>query len=170
MKFNKLEWPAIQGRIEHVSRKYNNALVMLDSTGVGEPIFDQLSRLNVPVQPIHLTNELKKQIIEKLANWIELKYFRMFNDEDTINELNSFTYDLSEKTGRVFYGAPVGFHDDIVIAQALAVWGMQPVTRVQPTDEMTVIQRDILQKTQGPTEQEDIEEVDDWSLYGESNN
>lgn len=169
MKFNNLEWPAIQGRIQHVSRKYNNALVYLDSTGVGEPVYDQLSRMGVPVEAIHLTNELKKQIIEKLANWIELKYFRLLNDDDTINELNSFTYDISEKTGRVFYGAPVGFHDDIVIALALAVWGMQPVTRKVATEEMTVIQRDILQKTQGLPE-DDFEEVDDWGLYGQSDN
>lgn len=169
MKFNKLEWPAIQNRIQHVSRKYNNALVILDSTGVGEPTFDQLSRLNVPVQSIHLTNELKKQIIEKLANWIELRYFKMLKDEDTIKEFNSFTYDISDKTDRVFYGAPIGFHDDIVIAHALAIWGMQPVTRVIPTEEMTVIQRDILEKTQGLPE-EDFEEVDDWHLYGEERN
>jgi len=169
MKFNNIEWPAIQARIQHVSRKYNNALVILDSTGVGEPIYDQLSRLNVPVEPIHLTNELKKQIIEKISNWIELKMFRMFNDPDTINEFNAFTYDIAEKSGRIMYNAPVGFHDDIVIANALAVWGMQPVSRTQPEREMSVIQRDILLKTQGPKE-EDFEEVDDWSLYGQSDN
>ena len=169
MKFNNLEWPAIQSRIQHVSRKYNNALVILDSTGVGEPVYDQLARVGVPVESIHLTNELKKQIIEKLANWIELKYFRMLKDDDTINEFNSFTYDLSEKTGRVFYGAPVGFHDDIVIAHGLAVWGLQPVTRITPTEDMSVIQRDILEKTQGPSE-DDVEEVDDWHLYGDSEN
>ncbi|HEX8965508.1 MAG TPA: hypothetical protein VF820_03705 [Patescibacteria group bacterium] len=169
MKFNSLEWPAIQSRIQHVSRKYNNALVILDSTGVGEPIYDQLSRLNVPVEPIHLTNELKKQIIEKISNWIELKLFRMFNDPDTINEFNSFTYDIAEKSGRIMYNAPVGFHDDIVIANALAVWGMQPVSTTQPEREMSIIQRDILNKTQGPNE-DDFEEVDDWSLYGQSDN
>lgn len=169
MRFNNLEWPAIQGRIQHVSRKWNNALVILDSTGVGEPVHDQLARMGVPVEPIHLTNELKKQIIEKLANWIELKYLFMLQDDETINELNSFTYDISDKTGRVFYGAPVGFHDDIVIAHGLACWGLQPVTRVVATEEMTVIQRDILEKTQG-TPEEDFEEVDDWHLYGEGNN
>lgn len=167
MKFNNLEYPAIRARIQHVSRKYNNALVMLDSTGVGEPTYDDLSRANVPVQPIHLTNELKKQIIEKLSTWIEMKYFRLLKDDDTINELNSFTYDISEKTGRVFYGAPVGFHDDIVISLALAVWGMNPVMRKQPTEEMSIIQRDILMKTNRLPD-DDFEEIDDWGLWGNS--
>lgn len=165
MKFNNLEWPAIQGRIQHVSRKYNNALVILDSTGVGEPTYDMLSRQGVPVEPIHLTNELKKQIIEKLSNWIETKMFWMLNIDETIKELNSFTYDISEKTGRIFYNAPQGFHDDIVIAHALAVWGMQPVIRVQPTSSMTLIQRDILQKTNQLPE-DDFEEIEDWGLWG----
>jgi hypothetical protein len=167
MKFNNLEWPAIQNRILHVSRKYNNALVILDSTGVGEPTFDQLARMGVPIEPIHLTNELKKQIIEKLSNWIELRQFHMLNDEDTINELNSFTYDISDK-GRIFYNAPVGFHDDIVIAQGLAVWGMQPVTKRVATEDMGIIERDILEKTGQIEKEDDYEEVDDWQLYGQS--
>jgi hypothetical protein len=169
MKFNNLEYPAIRGRIQHVSRKYNNALVYLDSTGVGEPTYDDLSRAGVPVEPIHLTNELKKQIIEKLSNWIELKHFRMLNDPDSINELNSFTYDISEKTGRVFYNAPIGFHDDIVIANALAVWGMQPVLHKMPTHEMSIIERDIAAKKANLPE-DDYEEIDDWGLYGNSDN
>ena len=114
MRFNKIEYPAIKARIQHVSRKYNNALVYLDSTGVGEPVFDDLSRSNVPVEHIHLTNELKKQMIEKLSNFIELRQLRMLKDPATIQELKQFTYDLSEKTKRVIYGAPIGFHDDIV--------------------------------------------------------
>lgn len=114
MRFNQLEYPFIRSKIKELSRKYNNALVILDSTGVGEPTFDDLSRELVPVEPYRFTNESKKNLIEKLSNWIELKYLRLLNIEDTINELNSFTYDYSEKTGRVIYGAPVGFHDDIV--------------------------------------------------------
>lgn len=164
-KFNKIEYPAIRGRIQHASRKWNNALVYLDSTGVGEPTYDDLCRAGVPVEPIHLTNELKKQIIEKLSNWIELKSLRMLKIEETIQELKQFTYDMSEKTKRVIYGAPVGFHDDIVIAHALAVWGMQPVARTQPIREMSLIQQDILRKTGGMPD-EDYEEVDDWGLYG----
>lgn len=167
MKFNNLEWPAIQNRIQHVSRKYNNALVILDSTGVGEPVNDALSRAGVPVQAIHLTNELKKQIIEKLSNWIELRSFLMLNDPDTINELNAFTYDISEKSGRIMYNAPVGFHDDCVIAHGLAVWGMQPILHRAASADMSDIQRDILRKTTGIAD-ETFEEVDDWQLYGQS--
>ncbi len=166
-RFNGLEYPAIRSRIKHLSIKWNRALVMLDSTGVGEPTYDDLGREGVPVEPIHLTNELKKQMIEKLSNWIELRRFSMLKLDETIRELKRFTYDISEKTGRVFYGAPTGFHDDIVVSLALAVWSMNPVIQRQPTHELSIIEQDILFKT-GAATQDDFEEVEDWQLYGDT--
>ncbi|MHB9161686.1 MAG: hypothetical protein ACYC6W_12495, partial [Nitrosotalea sp.] len=93
MRFTNLEWPVIRQRLVETSRAYNRALIYLDSTGVGEPIFDDLSRLNIPVEAVRLTNELKKQIIEKLSTFIELQHIHMLKIDETINELNSFTYD-----------------------------------------------------------------------------
>lgn len=145
MRFNKLEWPFQKQKIQELSRKYNNALVMLDSTGVGEPIADDLLRAGVPVEPIHFTNESKKQIIEKLSTWVELRRFSILNDQDTINEFNSFTYDYSEKTGRVIYGAPVGFHDDIVFSMGLAIWSLQPIIE-RKEEELTSLQLDLREK------------------------
>lgn len=165
MRFNNLEWPVIKSRIVEISRKYNNALIYLDSTGAGEPLFDDLSRANMPVEPIHFTNEIKKQMIEKLSTYIELRTLKMLNLPETINELNSFTYEISNK-GKVFYEAPVGFHDDIVIAHALAVWGMYPVRIQEPIESMSIIRRDILAKTGRIPQEDEIEEIDDWAMWG----
>jgi len=148
MRFNKLEWPYVKEKIKEVSRKYNNALVMLDATGLGDPIADDLLRAGVPLEPFKLTNESKKQIIEKLSNWIELSNLKMLQLEETINEMSSFTYDVSA-SGRVMYEAPVGFHDDIVIAHALAVWSLQPVIKVQDDSHLSIIAKDVKAKIQG---------------------
>jgi len=169
MRFTHLEWPVIRARLTEVSKKYNNALIYLDSTGVGEPLYDDLSRLNIPVEPIHLTNELKKQIIEKLSTFIELGHLRMLALDETINELNSFTYEISSH-GKIMYEAPVGFHDDIVISHALAIWGMQPPVYRQPIEEMSVIQRDIAAKTGRIPIEDEQEEIDSWGLYGDTDN
>lgn len=157
MRFNHLEYPFIRSKIAEVSRKYNKALVMLDSTGVGEPTYDDLSRAGVPVEPIHFTNELKKQMIEKLANWIEMRNLKMLQLDETIQELNNFTYDISEKTDRVHYGAPIGFHDDIVISHALACWGMQPVILRVPPKVLPPIQLDVMRKVADIDNHEDGE-------------
>lgn len=147
MRFKQLEWPFQKDRIKELSKKYNNALVMVDSTGVGEPIYEDLARSQVPVEPMHFTNESKKQMIEKLSTWIELKNCKMLNLEETINEFNVFTYDYSEKTHRVMYNAPPGFHDDIVFSHALAIWNLQPIIAPSVKPKMSVIQKDLYEKT-----------------------
>lgn len=160
MRFNSLEWPTQKEKIKALSKKYNNALVMADATGIGDPIVDDLLRDGVPVEPIHLTNEQKKQMIEKLANWIELKNLRMLDLEETKNELTSFTYEITG-TGKVRYEAPVGFHDDIVIAHALAIWSLQPIIRRQETKELSIIEQDLYEKTNtGGFNEFKYEEVD----------
>jgi hypothetical protein len=142
-RFNQLEWPVIQNRIAETAKHYNNAAVILDSTGVGEPIHDGLSRAGIGVIPIHFTNEIKKQLIEKLANWIELKQIRIINLPETIRELTNFTYDINESTGRVHYEAPTGFHDDIVISHALAVWDLRPLYKEVYEKPKSYLQRKI---------------------------
>jgi phage FluMu gp28-like protein len=125
-RFNKLEWPYQKQKIIEISKHYNNAFVMLDASGIGDPIADDLLRASVPVEPIKLTNEMKKEIIEKLSIYIEQKHIHILNIEDTIREFNNFTYDISS-TGKVMYNAPQGFNDDIVIAHALGVWSLYPI-------------------------------------------
>ena len=125
-RFNQLDWNYQKQKIRDISGHYNRALVMLDATGLGDPIAEDLARYGVPIEPIHLTNEMKKEIIEKMATWIELRRVEILKLEDTIKEFNSFTYDISS-TGKVRYNAPAGMHDDIVMAHCLAVWGLQPL-------------------------------------------
>lgn len=141
-RFNKLEWPVIKNRVAETAKHYNDATVILDSTGVGEPIFDDLARGGVNVIPFKFTNETKKQLIEKLSTYIELKRIKVLNLPETIREFTNFTYDISETTGRIRYEAPVGFNDDIVISHGLAVWDLQPVTRERILPPKTVIQQE----------------------------
>lgn len=159
MRFNKLEWPYIRQRIADVSKKYNRALIMLDSTGVGEPIFDDLSRMGLPVEGIKFSATMKKDLVNKLANWVELKHLKMLKLDETIQEFNNFGYDISEKTERVYYGAPAGFHDDIVIAHGLAVWSLNPVLQTTPVKEMTMIEKDMWELTHKT--HDDVDEYED---------
>lgn len=146
MRFNKLDWPYQKEKIKGLSDKYNKALIYMDSTGLGEPIYEDLARAGVPIEPIHFTNEQKRMMIEKMSNWIELKNCKMLKLEETINEFNAFTYDYSEKTDRVMYNAPPGFHDDIVFSHSLAIWGLQPIIKGENKEEMSIIQRDLYEK------------------------
>ncbi len=125
-RFKTLGWPFIKGKIKSVADHYNKALVMLDATGVGDPIADDLTRAGVAVEPYKFTNESKKALIEKLVTYVEQKRIKMLPIEETKREFENFTYDISA-TGKILYEAPVGFNDDIVMSHALAVWSLNPL-------------------------------------------
>jgi hypothetical protein len=139
-RIQKLEWPYQKTKIKGIAKHYNNALVMLDATGLGDPIADDLIRDGVGVEPVKLTNESKKQIVEKMAVWIEQGKFEVLPISETIDEFNNFTYDVTS-SGRIRYAAPVGFHDDIVMAHGLAVWSLQPIIlKKRPPKQPSLIQ------------------------------
>lgn len=129
-RFNQIDWGMQKSRIAETSRHFGDGIspasVVIDATGVGDPIVEDLARMGIPVDPIKFTNDQKRQLIEKLVNWIELKRVHLINIPETVTEFSNFTYDISETTDRVRYEAPIGFHDDIVIAHALAVWRLNP--------------------------------------------
>jgi len=118
-RFQKVDWSFQKERIAAMARRYNNAFIILDSTGVGDPIEQDLAQMNLSVRGFKFTGPSKKQLIEKLILAIEDRRITYPKIEELIEELEAF--DIDEK-GR--YGAPTGFSDDCVISLALAVDGL----------------------------------------------
>ena len=139
-RFNKLEWPFQKKRIKAISDHYNKCMVVLDSTGLGEPIFDDLARAGVPVQPYKFTEPSKKELIEKISIWIDQGLFKMLPIQETLLEFENYGYEMGP-TGRIKYGAPEGFHDDIVTSHALSVSSLQPLLKAPLQVKKTLIQR-----------------------------
>lgn len=170
-RFHQLDWAMQKQRIAETSMHYNLAVVVIDATGLGDPIVEDLARMEIPVDPIKFTNESKKQLVEKLAAWIETRQIRMIRTEEKIKEFTNFTYDISERTGRVMYNAPTGFHDDIVISNALAVWRLIALYKDVKEKPKTLIQEHY-EKTKNKANQEDTtfdgypEELDgEWGQF-----
>lgn len=157
-RMQQLEWPFQKKHIQEIAQHYNNALVILDATGLGDPIADDLIRAGVAVEPVKLTNQSKKELIEKLAIWIEQRIIRMLPIEESIIELKSFTYDVTA-SGNVRYNAPVGFHDDIVIAHALAISNLHHVYKEKTPKERTRLQEHFQRISTNRPFEEDYEEV-----------
>jgi len=138
-RFRNVEWPMQKKRIKAVSDLYHRALVVIDATGLGDPIADDLTRAGVPIQAFKLTNQSKKELIEKMVIWTEQGKCTLLNIPESVQEFNNFTYDVSS-SGRIRYEAPVGFHDDIVIAHCLAIWSLNPLYREEVTKPKTALQ------------------------------
>lgn len=120
-RFRGLDWPLVQARVAEFSRKWG-ATVWLDSTGVGDPIFDQLAAAGVPVQPFVFGAESKSRLVTALAVALERTEISYPADDVLLGELEAFAYE-ELPSGKFRYSAPEGLHDDCVISLGLAVWG-----------------------------------------------
>lgn len=88
----------------------------IDSTGVGNPIVEEICRTCKRAEGFVFTSTSKQQIMEGLANSIQKGEIYILSE--MVDELESFEFIYSK--GGVKYSAPEGMHDDIVCALALA--------------------------------------------------
>jgi hypothetical protein len=91
--------------------------VLIDSTGVGDAITEDLQKGFNHMEGFKYTSTSKQQLMELLASTIQKKEIG-FPDGAIKEELDVFEY-VYTSTG-VRYNAPQGFHDDCVNALALA--------------------------------------------------
>jgi hypothetical protein len=162
-RFQTLEWPFQKARIKACFERYNKALVLLDATGVGDPIADDLLRMGVSVEPYKFTESSKKDLIEKLSIWIEQKKIKLINRDDTLFEFDNFSYEIGP-TGKIRYQARNGLHDDIVISHALAAFSLGPIFKQELPEKPTVIQEHKHKLLYGYTNQDN----NDWAEWDAS--
>jgi len=91
--------------------------ILMDSTGVGDPIFEDLQRDGVNVQGYKFSSTTKQQLMEGLASAIHQRKIT-FPEGHITQELEIFEYQYT--SFGVKYSAPPGFHDDCVMALGLA--------------------------------------------------
>lgn len=123
-RFHRVPWGITQERVRAGDAKYQYAPILMDSTGMGEPVYDYFSSAGVNVQPYLLTNPSKTALINNLALCLEQRLLVLPKREVfpfAQDELEAFQYDVTN-SGTVTMGAPSGFHDDVVISLALAAW------------------------------------------------
>lgn len=111
----QLPWKETMGRIRMTC---GNTYTVMDSTGVGDPIVEQLQGPGMNVVGMKFTAQSKQMLMEGLAVAIQQGEVQ-YPDGVIVSELESFEYEYT-RTG-VKYTAPEGSHDDCVIALALAV-------------------------------------------------
>lgn len=129
-RFNQIDWNFQKQRIEQASKDYNDATIFIDSTGVGDPIWEDLYKKtsgNVVGFSIK-SNAIKRQLIDGLVIAIENNSISYPEIDELINELTIFEYEKMP-SGVEKMHAPAGYHDDCVIALALAVYGLGKTPR-----------------------------------------
>ena len=120
-RFNQIDYALQQARIEAAYLQYNRALVRIDSTGVGEPVHDNLVAKGLNMEAYHFTEVSRRDLLMNLQVLLSLDIIKLPNDEQLISELQSMHLELSER-GKIRIEVPEGLHDDCVMAVALAAW------------------------------------------------
>jgi len=111
-------WEETFARIERLTK---GAPIVVDSTGVGDPIVERLQRERGATAGFKFSSGSKQQIMERLAVAIQQREITI-PDGALVHELEAYEYQYT-RTG-VRYSAPDGMHDDGVCALALAVHGL----------------------------------------------
>jgi len=120
-RFSGLDYTVLVPRVTNLFHSFACQTIHTDASGVGEPVVDMLRREGCSVSPFKFTNQSKAKIISGLAAEIEHKRVHFLkNDEQLRKELNLYEGKVMAG-GQIRYSAPVGYHDDCVIALALAV-------------------------------------------------
>lgn len=123
-RFTRQDWAIQVNRVRALAKRYNNARMLVDSTGSGEPVFEHLRRAGCYVEGYPFTTKSKADLISNLSLMLENRRLVLPKPEvwpEAIEELEAFEYTTTD-AGGVKMGAPYGLHDDCVIALALAAW------------------------------------------------
>jgi len=121
-RFNIIDYNVQQAKIEASYYHYNRAKTWIDSTGVGEPVHDNLHARGLSnVYGFHFTEQSRKDLLTNLQILIEQRKIKLPNDPVLLSELKSFSYELTH-TGKIRMTVPEGTHDDTVMSLALACW------------------------------------------------
>jgi hypothetical protein len=143
-RFNHLDWPIQKERILAFARKYRGRLI-LDATGIGDPIYDDLKRVYADIEGFKLTSGSKTALVQRLIVAVEQRRVQWpaASDQLSVNgepwgvltaEMKRYEYEILP-SGTITYSAPAGYHDDCVMALALANhrrWETESVGRMLP--------------------------------------
>lgn len=127
-RFNQIDWNVNIDRAIKLARLWNDATIWMDSTGVGDVPFDTTRAVYPHVNGYNIfNNEAKVKLIQKLQFAFDKsddvkQEIKIPNDPIFRGELETYGYEMST-TGKYLFSAPEGYHDDVVIALALAYWG-----------------------------------------------
>lgn len=121
-RFNQIDWNLQKARIELMYEKLNFPVSYIDSTGLGDPIYDDLINKGMKnLVSYKFTTKSRMELLENLRVLIAEQKIRLPDDPILIEELKSMHYAVSQ-TGKLTVKVPDGLHDDTIMAVALSVW------------------------------------------------
>lgn len=110
----QLPWTLTQNRIQQLP---SDILKVVDSTGVGDVVYEHLQNTCQNIMGFKFTTESKPKVIYELIKDVEqgnVKY-----NQAVADEMHAYEYKYSS-TGHIKFEAQAGFNDDTIAALAIA--------------------------------------------------
>jgi len=127
--FNQIDYNLQKARIEATYLRLGKPRVILDATGVGQPILDDLLYKGINITPFTFTQQSRMELLLNLQILLEQNKIQIPNCPELIEQLESCYYEIMP-SGKTRMQVPDGKHDDYLMSLALAVWELpyKPIT------------------------------------------
>lgn len=119
-RFNQVGFGIQRGRVKALAEQWNVTDILAEENGIGMANVEQLQLEGLPVIPLKMSWQTKKQLVEELALGFERSEVGVLDHKVANEELMAYQELVNPQTNVVRYSAPDGGHDDTVIARMLA--------------------------------------------------
>jgi phage FluMu gp28-like protein len=124
-RWQGLDWAEQIERLAQLLTQYGVQRVLCDRTGLGDPLVEALQKaVPAAVEGVVFTRAVKQHLVEGLALMLEQARLQLMPDMALLQELYHFEMETTPNGLR--FEAAHGFHDDLVMALALAVRALPP--------------------------------------------
>lgn len=124
-RWTGVPWREQIERAARIIRSFGQARVVCDATGVGDPVVEMLRAVvpEVHIEGFVFGSSSKSTLLDQLVMLFEQRALKMLPHVDLLRELQHFQAQRSP-SGHTRLAAAQGYHDDLVMALALACHGL----------------------------------------------
>lgn len=126
-RWNQMDWPSQKRNIASVAKHWNDAWTFIDSTGIGDVVYDDLRTSGMRLEPYQFTAATVDQLYHNAALMVEQQQVGYPAVPVLLNELKALQY-FPMPSGRLKVDVPEGLHKDAAVAFCLCCWGITHAT------------------------------------------
>lgn len=138
--FRGVDYAKQKDHIMGLAKRYNNAKIVIESTGTADAVFQDLQRSGALVEEFRTAGHNKAQLIEKLALFVDQEAILIPNQKELVQEMKDYEMTISD-TGFNKYKGRGKKPDDLVIACALATWDLQTTQMLEEEQSRDISKR-----------------------------
>jgi hypothetical protein len=122
--FNQIDYTLQKTKIEAAFYRYNKPVIVMDSTGVGQPIVDDLLNKGINIAPYIFTYNSRNELLINLQILLEQNKIKIPDDPELIDQLESMVWNVTAQGRSRIELQDDSKKDDRVMSLALAVWNI----------------------------------------------